>query len=78
MQEQRLAKADRVVMDMKKKTLIFMRNGGKIFINFSVDYLKYDNCHNEGISPKFRYPIMRDALNKSGRHIFFSMCEWGR
>ena len=21
---------------------------------------------------------MRDALNKSGRHIFFSMCEWGR
>ena len=24
----------------------------------------------------FRYPIMRDALNKTGRPIFFSMCEW--
>lgn len=21
---------------------------------------------------------MRDALNQSGRHIYFSMCEWGR
>jgi len=21
---------------------------------------------------------MRDALNKTGRKIFFSMCEWGR
>ena len=43
-----------------------------------VDYLKYDNCHNEYIPPKVRYPIMRDALNQSGRHIYFSMCEWGR
>jgi alpha-galactosidase len=40
--------------------------------------LKYDNCHNEGLSPKFRYPAMRDALNRTGRHIYFSMCEWGR
>jgi hypothetical protein len=21
--------------------------------------------------------MMRDALNKTGRHIFFSICEWG-
>lgn len=21
---------------------------------------------------------MRDALNSTGRHIYFSMCEWGR
>ena len=43
-----------------------------------VDFLKYDNCHNEGLSPRLRYPVMRDALNKTGRPIYFSMCEWGR
>ncbi|MBP9838580.1 MAG: hypothetical protein KBC84_07685 [Proteobacteria bacterium] len=48
------------------------------FSLFRIDYLKYDNCHNEGLSPKYRYPFMRDALNKTGRHIYFSMCEWGR
>ena len=24
-----------------------------------------------------RYQRMRDALNKTGRPIYFSMCEWG-
>jgi alpha-galactosidase len=48
------------------------------FRSFRIDFLKYDNCHNEGLSPKFRYPTMRDALNKTGRPIYFSMCEWGR
>jgi len=45
---------------------------------WSVDYLKYDNCNNGGIDPKERYPPMRDALNATGRSIFFSMCEWGQ
>ena len=27
--------------------------------------------------PEYRYPAMRDALNATGRPIFFSMCEWG-
>ncbi|CAE7510649.1 AGAL3 [Symbiodinium sp. KB8] len=44
---------------------------------WGVDYLKYDNCNNEGIPPRVRYPPMRDALNSSGRSILFSMCEWG-
>jgi len=39
--------------------------------------LKYDNCNNEGIPPQTRYPIMRDALNHTERHIFYSLCEWG-
>lgn len=42
-----------------------------------MDYLKYDNCFNKGISAKARYPVMRDALNKTGRAIFYSICEWG-
>lgn len=46
--------------------------------DWGVDYLKYDNCNNQGISPKQRYPTMRDALNKTGRPIFYSLCEWGQ
>jgi hypothetical protein len=37
---------------------------------------QYDNC-NENLGPRHLYPIMRDALNATGRSIFFSMCEWG-
>jgi len=47
------------------------------FASWDVDYLKYDNCYTDGSIPEYRYPIMRDALNKTGRPIFFSMCEWG-
>jgi alpha-galactosidase len=49
----------------------------KAFASWEVDYLKYDNCYNNGDPPESRYPPMRDALNKTGRPIFFSMCEWG-
>lgn len=49
----------------------------KTFASWGVDYLKYDNCNNNNISPKERYPIMSKALLNSGRSIFFSLCEWG-
>nr|P14749.1 RecName: Full=Alpha-galactosidase; AltName: Full=Alpha-D-galactoside galactohydrolase; AltName: Full=Melibiase; Flags: Precursor [Cyamopsis tetragonoloba]CAA32772.1 alpha-galactosidase preproprotein [Cyamopsis tetragonoloba] len=49
----------------------------KTFASWGVDYLKYDNCENLGISVKERYPPMGKALLSSGRPIFFSMCEWG-
>ncbi|KAL2555848.1 Alpha-galactosidase 3 [Forsythia ovata] len=48
-----------------------------VFASWGVDYLKYDNCFNLGIKPEKRYPPMRDALNASGRAIFYSLCEWG-
>lgn len=44
------------------------------YANWTVDYLKYDNCNTDGSIPEKRYPLMRDALNASGRPIFFSMC----
>jgi len=47
------------------------------YASWGVDYLKYDNCNNENIKPEVRYPVMRDALNATGRPILFSMCEWG-
>ncbi|KAK5794682.1 hypothetical protein PVK06_035921 [Gossypium arboreum] len=49
----------------------------QLFADWGVDYLKYDNCFNLGIDPKKRYPPMRDALNATGRTIFYSICEWG-
>ena len=48
------------------------------YAEWEVDYLKYDNCYNKGIKSTERYPIMRDALNKTGRPIFYSMCNWGQ
>jgi len=48
-----------------------------MYASWGVDYLKYDNCYDDGTPPEIRYPPMRDALNKTGRPIFFSMCEWG-
>jgi alpha-galactosidase len=49
----------------------------KDFASWGVDYLKYDNCFNEGVLAIIRYPAMRDALNKTGRPIFYSICNWG-
>jgi len=47
------------------------------YANWGVDYLKYDNCNDNGTKPEARYPVMRDALNKTDHRIFYSVCEWG-
>ena len=47
------------------------------YAKWGVDYLKYDNCYSDGTKPEVRYSVMRDALNQTGRRIFFSMCEGG-
>ncbi|MFC9058315.1 NPCBM/NEW2 domain-containing protein [Streptomyces sp. NPDC057074] len=47
------------------------------FADWGVDYLKYDNCNNQGIDAKKRYTTMRDALEATGRPILYSICEWG-
>ncbi|MET3986885.1 alpha-galactosidase [Streptomyces sp. PvR034] len=49
-----------------------------LFASFGVDYLKYDNCNNQGVDAKKRYTAMRDALRNTGRPIVFSLCEWGQ
>lgn len=48
------------------------------FADWGVDYLKYDNCNNQGIDAKKRYTTMRDALAATGRPIVYSICEWGQ
>jgi alpha-galactosidase len=47
------------------------------FAEWGIDYLKYDNCNNEGRPALARYTAMRDALAATGRPIVFSLCEWG-
>jgi alpha-galactosidase len=48
------------------------------FADWGVDYLKYDNCNNQGVDAKKRYTTMRDALEATGRPIVYSICEWGQ
>eukprot|EP00475_Leptophrys_vorax_P006738 TRINITY_DN14203_c0_g1_i1.p1 TRINITY_DN14203_c0_g1~~TRINITY_DN14203_c0_g1_i1.p1 ORF type:complete len:381 (-),score=32.53 TRINITY_DN14203_c0_g1_i1:251-1393(-) len=47
------------------------------FAEWEVDYLKYDNCFSGELPIEKRYRAMRDALENTGREIFYSMCEWG-
>jgi alpha-galactosidase len=49
-----------------------------LFASWGVDYLKYDNCNNQGVDAQKRYTAMRDALANTGRPITFSICEWGQ
>ncbi|MGP3971358.1 NPCBM/NEW2 domain-containing protein [Streptomyces sp. 6N223] len=48
------------------------------FADWGVDYLKYDNCNNQGVDAIERYTTMRDALAATGRPIVYSICEWGQ
>ncbi|MFF5204756.1 NPCBM/NEW2 domain-containing protein [Streptosporangium sp. NPDC000396] len=49
-----------------------------LFASWGVDYLKYDNCNNQGVDARQRYRAMRDALAATGRPIVYSICEWGQ
>ncbi len=47
------------------------------YASLNIDYLKYDWCNTEGISAKEAYTTMSNALQKAGKPIVFSLCEWG-
>ncbi|KAL1874027.1 hypothetical protein VTK73DRAFT_581 [Phialemonium thermophilum] len=53
-----------------------------VWASWGIDYVKYDNCFNEGEegTPQLsfdRYNAMSKALNKTGRPMLYSMCNWG-
>jgi alpha-galactosidase len=48
-----------------------------LFASWGVDYLKYDNCNNQGVDAQQRYGAMHDALLATGRPIVYSITEWG-
>ncbi|TYG74452.1 hypothetical protein ES288_D04G183900v1 [Gossypium darwinii] len=58
-------------------SLGYEEQDAKTFASWGIDFLKYDNCNNDGSKPTQRYPVMTRALMKAGRPIFFSLCEWG-
>ena len=47
------------------------------YASIGVDYLKYDNCNNQGLDARKRYTDMAQALRATGRPILYSVCEWG-
>lgn len=60
-----------------------MQNGVSIYLNVIITFFIIDdNCWPEfGISRKsniMRFTRMRDALNRTGRPIYYSMCNWGQ
>ena len=73
-------------------SLYYERIDAQTYAEWGVDFLKYDNCWSEfGISKSSnieRYTsmlvdqliskVMRDALNATGRPIYYSMCNWGQ
>jgi alpha-galactosidase len=54
------------------------RQDANLFASWGIDYLKYDNCNNQGVNAQSRYTAMRDALAATGRPILFSLCSWGQ
>ncbi len=60
-------------------SLHFEEQDARSFAAWGIDYLKYDYC---GAPPDQqtaaqRYARMAEALQKSGRNIVLSICEWG-
>jgi alpha-galactosidase len=48
------------------------------YAHWGIDYVKMDWCHHPwNYTAEALYGMMRDALNKTGRPMFFSVCEWG-
>ena len=59
-------------------SLDYEEQDAEVYAKWDIDYLKYDNCYNRGISSLVRYPKMRDCLNETGHPIFYSLCQWGQ
>ncbi len=49
----------------------------KVYAKWTVDYVKIDWCHTEGMDPEEAYTIFGKAVQNCGRDIVFSMCNWG-
>ena len=58
-------------------SLYYEENDAQDWASWGVDYLKYDNCYNDGVPGTVRYKAMREALASTGRDIFYSLCNWG-
>ena len=54
------------------------KEDAEAFADWGIDFLKYDNCWAPASDWVIdRYTAMSRALNKTGRPILYSMCDWG-
>jgi len=56
----------------------FEKIDARTYASWGVDYLKEDSCYASGDHQEafLQYGAMRDALNATGRPIYFSLCGW--
>jgi alpha-galactosidase len=47
-----------------------------LWASWGIDYLKYDNCNNQGVDAQTRYQRMHDAIAATGRPMAYSITEW--
>ena len=52
----------------------YERKDADTYAEWNVDYLKLDTCGSINASAVVQYTLMRDALNSTGRPIFYSLC----
>ncbi|RNI31641.1 glycoside hydrolase family 27 protein [Rufibacter latericius] len=49
----------------------------QMYASWGIDYLKYDWCNTEGLKAEGAYKTIAAALQKAGRPVVLSICEWG-
>jgi alpha-galactosidase len=47
------------------------------YASWGIDYVKYDWCNTEGLKAEGAYKTITAALQKAGRPMVLSICEWG-
>ncbi|CAM6004434.1 unnamed protein product, partial [Sphagnum balticum] len=62
--------------DDRPGSLHYETKDANTYASWGVDYLYYENCFDDGTKPEVRFPVMRDALNATGRPIFLAIREW--
>lgn len=69
--------AGNMTCERRAGSLYYENIDAQDWADWGVDYLKYDNCFNEDVPAPIRYSRMKEALEKTGRDIFYSICNWG-
>jgi alpha-galactosidase len=58
-------------------TLGFEERDAQTYAGWGVDYVKEDWCNSAGLDARTQYTKFRRALDRTGRPIVLSICEWG-
>lgn len=56
----------------------FENPDARTYAEWGVDYVKVDWCNADDLNARTQYAGFREALDKTGRPIVLSICEWGR